>query len=561
MNHNPKMVRASVNRQDGQLQQNGDGDGRHPSEAPRSLDALQKEWELHAIILNTIAEGVCLVRLCDEQIVYANPKLERMFGYGPGELNGQPVAIVNCGQATANAQAIYQQIVQTVLQQGEATYEILNLKKDGTPFWCQSTTSVFDHPHYGTVLVVIQQDITQRKQAEAEIRKLNAELEARVAQRNAQLALSNQRFANLTQLSPVGIFCTSITGDCLYVNDRWCEITGLTLAEVQATGWDATLHPDDRARVWQEWHQTVQHHTPFQLEYRFQRPDGKLTWVFGQAIPETSATGEIVGYIGTITDICDRKAYEDELQKRANELTQLNLRLAMTAAMLEQRNRELDQFAYIASHDLKAPLRAIVNLSEWIEEDLAQLPPENQQQMQLLRRRVHRMESLINGLLQYSRVGRCEANIETVDLAELLSEIIDSLGPPAGFTIQLPPTLPMINTRRVLLQQVLMNLLSNAVKHHDRQDGVVCMSFVERESVYEFEIRDDGPGIAAEHHQRIFEIFQTLSARDSKENTGVGLAIVKKIVEAEGGVISVNSQVGQGTTFRFTWLKLIQPPD
>lgn len=555
MNPETHSVPASIPQSDGWQQQNGCPE--LPQEpAQLAAIALAKERELHSIITRTMAEGVCLVRLSDGQIVYANPKFEQMFGYAAGELVGQPVAIVNYAQADTPPQAVYEQIVQSVWQTGAATYEVLNVKKDGTPFWCQATTSMFEHPEHGTVLVAVQQDITTRKQAEAEIHRLNAELEARIAQRTAQLALSNQRYANLTQLSPVGIFGTSVTGECLYVNDRWCEITGLTPAGVAAQGWDSTLHPDDRERVFAAWTQTLQCHTPFQLEYRFQRADGKLTWVFGQAIPETNQTGEIVGYIGTITDISDRKANEAELQRRTTELTQLNTLLATTATLLEERNRELDQFAYITSHDLKAPLRAIANLSEWIEEDLdGQLSPENQRQMQLLRSRVYRMEALINGLLQFSRVGRSDAIVESVNLTELCREMLDSLAPPASFTIQVPPDLPTLNTRRVSLQQVLMNLLSNAIKHHDRTDGTVILSVTERGAGYEFQITDDGPGINPEYHDRIFEIFQTLDARDTKENTGVGLAIVKKIVESEGGQIGVRSQVGQGTTFWFTWLK------
>jgi PAS domain S-box-containing protein len=555
MNPGTHSVQAAVSQSDGLLSQNGGFELAQESSQATAI-ALEKERELHSIITKTMAEGICLVRLSDGTIVYANPKFEQMFGYGAGELEGQPVAIVNYEQANTNAQEVYEQIVQSVLQTGEATYEVMNVRKNGTPFWCQATTSMFEHPDHGTVLVAVQQDITARKQAEAEIHKLNAELSARVAQRTAQLALSNQRYANLTQLSPVGIFCTDVVGKCLYVNDRWCEITGLSPADVMANGWASTLHPGDQERVFEAWHQTMQFHTPFQLEYRFQRSDGKLTWVFGQAIPETNQTGEIVGYIGTITDISDRKGDEAELQKRTAELTQLNTLLATTATLLEERNRELDQFAYMASHDLKAPLRAIANLSEWIEEDLdGQLPPENQHQMQLLRSRVHRMDALINGLLQFSRIGRSEAIVEPVELAELCNEILDSLAPPASFTIQLPPALPTLNTRRVLLQQVLMNLLNNAVKHHDRPDGTVTLALTERGAVYEFQITDDGPGIDPTHHDRIFEMFQTLDARDTKENTGVGLAIVKKIVESEGGQISVRSQVGQGTTFQFTWLK------
>jgi signal transduction histidine kinase len=210
----------------------------------------------------------------------------------------------------------------------------------------------------------------------------------------------------------------------------------------------------------------------------------------------------------------------------------------------------------VASHDLKAPLRAIANLSEWIEEDLqGQLPAENQQQMHLLRGRVHRMEALINGLLEYSRVGRMNAPVERVSVPKLLNEIIDSLVPPATFTIELAPHLPTFKTKLLALRQVFSNLLSNAIKHHDAADGRIQVSVKDLGYFYEFAVADDGPGIHPNYHQKIFTIFQTLQARDVKESTGIGLAIVKKIVETEGGTIRIESQENQGATFYFTWPK------
>ncbi|BAU41702.1 ATP-binding protein [Leptolyngbya sp. O-77] len=260
--------------------------------------------------------------------------------------------------------------------------------------------------------------------------------------------------------------------------------------------------------------------------------------------------------IAIIRDITQFLETEAKLKARADELDRLTHDLAETNEMLEDRNRELEQFAYVASHDLKAPLRAIANLSEWIEEDLSgQLPPENQQQLHLLRGRVHRMEALINGLLEYSRVGRVESPVERVSLSVLLDEVIDSIDPPDTFTITIPPDLPTLITKRLPLRQVFANLISNAVKHHDRTDGQVRIGVRDLGDRYEFSVADDGPGIAPEYHRKIFMIFQTLQARDVKESTGVGLSIVKRIVETEGGTIRLDSEEGAGTTFYFTWNK------
>jgi light-regulated signal transduction histidine kinase (bacteriophytochrome) len=232
--------------------------------------------------------------------------------------------------------------------------------------------------------------------------------------------------------------------------------------------------------------------------------------------------------------------------------------LAQTTANLEKRNSELDQFAYIVSHDLKAPLRAIANLSQWIEEDLEdQLTEDTRHQMDLMRSRVHRMEALINGLLQYSRVGRMRAEIEIVNVEELLTEAIDSLAPPPEVTVKVMPGMPTLMTERLPLEQVFANLISNGIKHNQRPNGQVVISVQDQQDFYEFAVADNGPGIAPEFHDKVFLIFQTLEARDKVENTGVGLAIVKKIIEDKGGTISLISELGQGATFRFTWPKQV----
>jgi PAS domain S-box-containing protein len=260
--------------------------------------------------------------------------------------------------------------------------------------------------------------------------------------------------------------------------------------------------------------------------------------------------------IAIIRDITESQQAKENLQTRADELARLSKILAQTNEALGSKNQELEQFAYVASHDLKAPLRAIANLSEWIEEDLqGKLPAENQHQMTLLRRRVYRLEGLINGLLEYYRAGRTKVTTEAVDLNLLLAEIIDSLDPPATLRIEIVPGMPTLQTKKLPLFQVFSNLISNAIKYHHRSDGHIWISAQDREKFYEFAVADDGLGIAPEHQDKVFTIFQTLQSRDQTESTGIGLAIVKKIIETEGGEISLESQLGEGATFRFTWLK------
>ncbi len=260
--------------------------------------------------------------------------------------------------------------------------------------------------------------------------------------------------------------------------------------------------------------------------------------------------------VAIVRDITHRQQTEAKLQSRAAELVQLNLNLQRTNDTLAERNQELDKFAYVTSHDLKAPLRAISNLASWISEDLAgELLPENQNQLRLLQGRVNRMEALLDGLLKYSRIGRKSVSIELTNVHKLVVDAIESLDPNHTFQVEIAADLPTFTTRRSLLQQVFVNLIDNAIEHHPRPDGKVKITVVDCGDRYEFAITDDGQGIEPQYHEKIYTIFQTLQARDTHESTGVGLAIVKKIVETEGGTIGLKSELGQGATFSFTWLK------
>ena len=248
------------------------------------------------------------------------------------------------------------------------------------------------------------------------------------------------------------------------------------------------------------------------------------------------------------------------IMERNRDLAIANQSLSQFNVTLARRNQDLNEFTYIVSHDLKAPLRAVNNLSDWIAEDL-DVPADSAvgKQIALLQTRVAKMHALIDGLLQYSRADRGENPIESVNVAELVKEVVEALDLPPQFGVQIAPGMPTLKTERLLLQQVFSNLISNSYKHHTRKDGKVTVSAQQVShsdrynfSHYEFAVADDGPGIDPEYHEQVFKIFQTLSA-NNPDSTGIGLSIVKKIVENRGGTLRVASQVGQGTTFYFTW--------
>jgi signal transduction histidine kinase len=260
-------------------------------------------------------------------------------------------------------------------------------------------------------------------------------------------------------------------------------------------------------------------------------------------------------------EITERKRQERQLQElnasleervleRTKALAQANHALSIT-------NRELEQFTYAAAHDLRTPLRGIANLVQWISEDAAPvLSPESQRHLDKLGGRVKRLEKMLEDMLAYSRVGRVRYQPETVDVQQLVQSLLDLLAPPFGFVLKAVGQLPTFAALRIPLELVFRNLLSNAIRHHHAPaSGQVVVTVRDLDGWYEFCISDNGPGIDPQYHERIFGMFQTLKPRDQVEGSGIGLALVKKTVESMGGQIRMESALGEGTAFYFTWPK------
>ena len=253
--------------------------------------------------------------------------------------------------------------------------------------------------------------------------------------------------------------------------------------------------------------------------------------------------GEERRYSGIIRDISERKQAEE--------------RQAQLLREVEAANEELKNFAYIASHDLKAPLRAIASLADWISADYAdKFDDDGKEQMRLLIGRVRRMDQLIDGILQYSRVGRIKEERVAVPLNPMLTEVIDLLAPPPHIQITVS-ALPTVVAERTRIQQLFQNLISNAIRYNDKPQGRIEVGAEAVDGMLHFHVRDNGPGIDPRHWERIFQLFQTLQPRDRSESTGIGLALVKKIVEMYGGRVWVESTLGEGSTFYFSLPKCL----
>lgn len=243
----------------------------------------------------------------------------------------------------------------------------------------------------------------------------------------------------------------------------------------------------------------------------------------------------------------DHKAHLEEKVKNRT------LQLEASSTQLSAANKELKDFAYIVSHDLKAPLRGIHQLGGWLSQDYKEkLDDQGVELIELLTGRIERMDSLIDGILQYSRIGRIEENPEIISLEDLVKDVIGYLVVPDHIKISIKDKLPEFFGDKTRVQQIFQNLLSNAIKFMDKPEGNIKITCTRNDAYWSIGVSDNGSGIDEKYHQKIFQIFQTLSSRDDRESTGIGLTVVKKIIELYGGKLSIESKPGIGSTFSFT---------
>ena len=357
---------------------------------------------------------------------------------------------------------------------------------------------------------------------------------------------SELRFRTLAESAPVGIFTTDAQGFTTYVNPRWCEISKLTEEEAFGDGWLVAVHPEDAESLAFNWGKRTSSSSSSKAEYRFLHPDGSVVWVIGQAVPQKDEKGDILGYIGTITDITERKTMEADLITAKEKA--------------EESDRLKTAFLHNISHEIRTPLNSIVGFSKLITE-----PDTSQSKLEkfakIIEQSSNQLVSIISDIMQISAIETGQTKIREKDininhLCQQLHEQFDSVLLNQKISLAFSGPLPNDNASIMAdeekLVQVLNNLIGNALKF--TKEGKVSFGYQAKGSVLEFFVEDTGIGIAPEMHQEIFKRFRQVESSLTRNfgGSGLGLAISKANIELMGGQIWVESELGKGAKFCFT---------
>jgi PAS domain S-box-containing protein len=415
----------------------------------------------------------------------------------------------------------------------------------------------------GVLSALFERPPARREAVIAIIQLFAARTAAEIERRETESALrsSEARFRSLSESSPVGVYQFDPHGNCVYVNKRWSEITGISQRDALNKGWREKLPPDELQRLLLAWQAFTSGQGEFSHKLRFAHPsDGSTRWIQFHARRLLAPGGDLGGYVGTIDDITAEMEAEAEIRRLNASLEE---RVAERTAQLAAANAELEAFSYSVSHDLRSPLRAIDGFSRAIAEDYdATLDDNGRDYLRRIREASQRMAQLIDDLLRLSRATRTQMRVDTIDLAALAQNVAqelreaDSPGRQVEFTC--PETLPA-RVDRDLMRIVLDNLLGNSWKYTRRQStpkiefsvATAPADSPDHGSLI-YTVRDNGAGFDMKYAGKLFAPFQRLHTRAEFEGTGIGLATVRRIITRHGGRVWAESTPGLGTRIHFT---------
>jgi len=416
-------------------------------------------------------------------------------------------------------------------------FEAMLKTAKGNLKWCRAIGKVVEKDGKIIKLKGTFKDITEQKKASDKIRS------------------SEQRLREMMDNIPGAVYRCANDEDWTmeFLSKKFFDWTGYKVEDLidgKKIAFADLIHADDSLRVWDCVQKALDKKSPYQLEYRMRMPDGSYRWLWEKGRGVFSEAGKLLYLEGIFLDVDDRKQAEEELVKYRKHLEDL---VEERTAQLQESNNELKDFAYVVSHDLKAPLRAISQLSYWLSQDYEDaLDDKGKELLAMIGGRVKRLDSLIDGILLYSRVGKAREKETNIDLNVLVREVIESLAPPPHIDVRIEGKLPVYRGDATRFTQLFQNLLGNAVKFMDKSEGKVEIGCGAEGDFWKFRISDNGPGIEKRYHEKIFRIFQTLKSRDKQEGTGVGLTLVKRLISIYKGQVWLESEIGIGSTFYFT---------
>ena len=495
--------------------------------------AKEQLLELNTTLENAV-EGISRL---DTQGIYlnVNKSYADTLGYTPEELvgGGWEHTIHPADQSTAYA--AYQEMMAV----GRGEFEAKGIRKDGSTFYKQVLMfKVLDQQGGYSGHYCFMKNITERKQAEDALKQ------------------SEERFRTLASHAPVGIFLTDNQGKCQFVNKYLCKMLDLSLSEAQGFGWVRSLHPDDRERVVEEWEKATNRRSFFSEEYRFQRPDGGVSWVSGTAVPRESEEGQILEYLGVCADITPLKHLENEIRKYAEGLEQEVLNRTARIQELEQRRMQVEKLAALAqvaagvAHEINNPLASISQSMTLFKRAIS--PRHHRYQyIGKIEECIERIARIVKQLYQ---LNRPEPPIFTsnnlIDTVRSSVDIMKDLAARRGIKVisRLPAAPVSAKISRSDVIQVLCNLIQNALDVSEPDDKI-SISVVPRSDTIAIRVRDHGPGISPEIAPHIFEPFFTTKSKASEGGMGLGLAISNNLIEAMGGILDFKTSIGRGTTF------------